>query len=381
MVTTGRRTFCVVAVQAPQSNGQPSATSRATRARPVRARRGRARALVPAGVVGEPHLLRAVRGAALPHPDLIPAVAQTCAGTAFLQTRQRLVVSWTKRSLAPVPSPALIVRERKRGWARGASERASSSAPRLYSAAVVVTDIDFTELGATTSLCGVCKRAVPAAIGRAGGAVVMRKRCPDHGATEVPVAADADWYARTIGEEPRLASPDPTTAAPVRQGCPFDCGPCSAHEQNVALPIVPITSACNLDCPICYTHNKNEGAWHMSASELEALLRQLRAAAPERRIINLTGGEPTMHPDFERLVALCVDEGIRRVTISTHGLRFLDDEALVVELARLRARIVLSFDAFDGAGNRALLGGDFLSGKRACSRCSTSTASRRRSCR
>ena len=71
-----------------------------------------------------------------------------------------------------------------------------------------------------------------------------------------------------------------------------------------------------------------------------------------------------MHPDFARLVALCVEEGIRRVTISTHGLRFLADEALVVELARLGARIVLSFDALDGAGNRALLGGDFLAGKR-----------------
>jgi uncharacterized radical SAM superfamily Fe-S cluster-containing enzyme len=226
-----------------------------------------------------------------------------------------------------------------------------------------VTTSDFTELDTTTSLCGVCKRALPAVIGRVGGAVVMRKRCPTHGPAEVPVAADADWYARTMGEAPALSPPDPATAAPVRQGCPFDCGPCAAHEQTVALPIVPITSACNLDCPICYTHNKNEGAWHMSAVELETLLRHLRAAAPERRIINLTGGEPTMHPDFARLVALCVQEGIHRVTVSTHGLRFLADEALVVELARLGVRVVLSFDALDSAGNRALLGGDFLAGK------------------
>jgi uncharacterized radical SAM superfamily Fe-S cluster-containing enzyme len=226
-----------------------------------------------------------------------------------------------------------------------------------------VADIDFSELGTTTSLCGVCKRTLPAVIGRVGGAVVMRKRCPTHGAAEVPVAADADWYERTMGEAPELSLPDPAAAAPVRQGCPFDCGPCQAHEQAVALPIVPITSACNLDCPICYTHNKNAGAWHMSAVELESLLRHLRAAAPERRIINLTGGEPTLHPDFARLVALCVQEGIHRVTVSTHGLRFLADEALVVELARLGVRIVLSFDALDGAGNRALLGGDFLAGK------------------
>ena len=120
---------------------------------------------------------------------------------------------------------------------------------------MVVTAINFTELGATTSLCGVCQRTVAAVIGRVGRAVVMRKQCPEHGAAEVPVAADADWYARTIdeasAEASRLTPPDPATAAPVRQGCPFDCGACPSHQQKVYLPVVPITSACNLDCPIC----------------------------------------------------------------------------------------------------------------------------------
>ena len=92
------------------------------------------------------------------------------------------------------------------------------------------------------------------------------------------------------------------------------------------MSIVPITSACNLDCPICYTHNKNEGAYHMGEDELRAVLGHLRRADPERRIINLTGGEPTLHPDVVRLVELCAEEGIHRITLSTHGLRFLKDD-------------------------------------------------------
>jgi uncharacterized radical SAM superfamily Fe-S cluster-containing enzyme len=214
---------------------------------------------------------------------------------------------------------------------------------------------------ATTSLCALCKRSVPAQVLRVGARVVMRKTCPVHGDAEVLVSPDADWYERTMAEAPALTAPEPRR--PVEQGCPFDCGPCTAHEQSVFLPIVPVTGACNLDCPICYTHNKNEGAWHMSEAELGAILGHLRRVAPERRMINLTGGEPTLHPDFSRLVALCVAEGIHRVTISTHGLRFLKEPWLLEELARLGARIVLSFDSLDPDANRELLGGDLLQAK------------------
>ncbi|HUS33506.1 MAG TPA: radical SAM protein [Kofleriaceae bacterium] len=217
-------------------------------------------------------------------------------------------------------------------------------------------------LKTTTSLCRACKRAAPAEIWRIGTTVVMRKRCEVHGASEVEVASNADWYERTVGYAPVLAKPEAKKA--VSQGCPFDCGPCTSHEQQSQLPIVPITSACNLDCPICYTHNKNgEGAFHMTETQLAAILEHLRAADPERRIINLTGGEPTQHPQFERIVERCVEEGIHRITVSTHGLRFLKDERLLERLAKLGARIVLSFDSFKPETNQHMLGGNFLDGK------------------
>jgi uncharacterized radical SAM superfamily Fe-S cluster-containing enzyme len=216
-------------------------------------------------------------------------------------------------------------------------------------------------LRTTTSLCAACKRAVPAEVWRVAGRVVMRKRCDEHGEAEVEVSSNADWYDAVIDQAPMLARPP--AARPVSQGCPFDCGPCASHEQQVQLTIVPITSACNLDCPICYTHNKNDGAYHMTERELAAILAHLRAADPERRIINLTGGEPTQHPQFEQLVDACAREGIHRITISTHGLRFLKDEHLLERLARVDARIILSFDSFKPETNKHMLGGAFLDGK------------------
>ncbi len=189
----------------------------------------------------------------------------------------------------------------------------------------------------------------------------MRKRCPTHGSEEVVISSNAAWYDETMAQQPLLTAP--TADRPAKQGCPFDCGPCSKHEQQALLPIVPITSACNLDCPICYTHNRNSDAYHMSEPQLRAVLGHIRRTDPAQRIINLTGGEPTQHPDFERLVALCVEEKINRVTISTHGLRFLKDESLLERLAQLKARIVLSFDSFSPDTNVDMLGGNFFQAK------------------
>src|SRR4051812_48492349 len=122
----------------------------------------------------------------------------------------------------------------------------------------------------TTSLCPTCKRSIEAGIWRSDGRIVMRKHCPQHGGAETLVSPHAAWYDATMQEQPVLTAP--ANPQPERQGCPFDCGPCTSHEQQVLLPIVPITSACNLDCPICYTHNRNSGAFHMSEAQLRAIL-------------------------------------------------------------------------------------------------------------
>ena len=144
----------------------------------------------------------------------------------------------------------------------------------------------------TTSLCSTCKRSIAATLWRSEGRIVMRKHRSEHGAEEVLISSNADWYDAMMREQPILSAPAATR--PASQGCPFDCEPCTSHEQQVLLPIVPITSVCNLDCPICYTHNRNSGAFHMSEDELRAILGHLRKADPHQRIINLTGPGPAV---------------------------------------------------------------------------------------
>jgi uncharacterized radical SAM superfamily Fe-S cluster-containing enzyme len=75
-------------------------------------------------------------------------------------------------------------------------------------------------------------------------------------------------------------------------------------------------------------------------------------------ILQLSGGEPTLHPELLRMVRYAADQPIQAVMINTNGIRLAHDEALVAELAALRHRleIYLQFDGFDDSTSLALRG-------------------------
>jgi len=213
----------------------------------------------------------------------------------------------------------------------------------------------------TKSLCASCKQAVDAKIVFKDDRVWFDKFCPDHGKQVVPVASSVEWYLDCLSFV-APARPPARVMKPVEKGCPFDCGPCASHQQKVYLPVVPITSACNLDCPICYTVNKNDGAHRLSKDGMQRILDHLLADHAELDIINFTGGEPTLHPELPEFLEMCRAAGIRRLTISTNGLKLLDED-YVRRLAALDARIVLSLDTFDPETDKVLLGANTVKAK------------------
>jgi len=219
----------------------------------------------------------------------------------------------------------------------------------------------------TTSLCGTCKNAVPAqVVESAEGEVWMQKSCLDHGPQQVRIAEDAGWYERTRLRLPDIAPPR-RVATDLDHGCPFDCGPCAAHRQRARLPCVSITSACNLDCPICFIHNRNTDPYHMAEEDFARLLDQLLAdEGGHLDVINITGGDPTMHPRMLALLERCRDAGIGRVSLCTNGIRLAADEDLVRRLAELDVRVALSFQSFDQATDRDMQGASLVDLKQRC---------------
>ncbi|MDP2305889.1 MAG: radical SAM protein [Pseudomonadota bacterium] len=227
------------------------------------------------------------------------------------------------------------------------------------------TDIDRL-LHLTSSLCRVCKHGLPARVvarrSASGEEVWLRKSCPAHGAQEVCLCTSVPWYIETRAWKFTRRPPREVKRA-VDLGCPFDCGPCEQHQVDLAMPVVTITSACNLDCPICYVHNKNDGAFHMALEDFRSVVRHIRAnKAGDVDLINLTGGEPMLHPRFLEFLAIAKEEGVRRVTICSNGLT-LRDEARVQKLAELGARVALSFDTFEAEVDVAMQGVALLAPK------------------
>jgi uncharacterized radical SAM superfamily Fe-S cluster-containing enzyme len=219
----------------------------------------------------------------------------------------------------------------------------------------------------TTSLCRTCKNALPARVeADAAGEVWLRKRCPDHGSQQARLSTDAAWYERTRAANP-APNPPRQGLRPVEDGCPFDCGPCELHEQTVKLPVVTITSQCDLDCPICYVHNKNEGAYHMTPDELRGIVDHLVAEqGGELDLINLTGGEPTLHPHFLEFIQVAREAGVHRVSFCTNGIRLVKEPHLAERLAGLGGRVALSFDSFEREADYALQGAHLVDLKLQC---------------
>jgi len=214
----------------------------------------------------------------------------------------------------------------------------------------------------TTSLCQVCKQGIPATIVEQDNKIVMHKHCDQHGDESVLLSSNAAWYHNALNYPAQLKAPR-IVRKKVETGCPYDCGACSAHEQITYLPVLAITSACNLDCPICYTINKNDNPYHMPLDEFAGILDVIKTNDPEMKIINITGGEPTLHPQLPELIRLCHDAGIHRITVSTHGLTFINNEKLLEQLAELNTRMVLSFDSFNDDINDRMIGAKVLKAK------------------
>jgi hypothetical protein len=80
-------------------------------------------------------------------------------------------------------------------------------------------------------------------------------------------------------------------------------------------------------------------------------------------LINVTGGEPTMHPDILSILECCRRPEIGRVTMNSNGLRLAGDRELCRRLAELGVCVILSVSALDSRTSLQLHGRDVVAEK------------------
>lgn len=216
---------------------------------------------------------------------------------------------------------------------------------------------DYHFLGTTQSLCPECLSVVPAKIVTRDSRVYFRKQCPEHGPREDYVCGDLAWWDRHVGSAPGKL-PQQIAVEP-RLGCPYDCGLCTEHEQHTCLALLEITQHCNLTCPMCFASSA-PGLPHLSFDECRAAIDSLVAAEGRPEVLQLSGGEPTLHPQVLDIIDYAISQPIDIVMINTNGVRLARDPDFVASLTAYAKRfeVYLQFDGLHDDVYRSLRGAE-----------------------
>ncbi|HXI70423.1 MAG TPA: radical SAM protein [Verrucomicrobiae bacterium] len=281
-------------------------------------------------------------------------------------------------------------------------------------------------LKSTTSRCPVCHVSCPAEVWRAGGIpakVFLKRTCPEHGEASVCIASDARfyWLAKGKAENACCSRPSPErglsqTAAVSGTGegsifsklpsasataaswdnarsdnvacCASDGSPAGTLGRNAnpgdalgvmeklstCLALIEIVNSCNLSCPTCYADSPLGTGQKIDAVPLTELQTRIQGVIDRKgkiEILQLSGGEPTLHPQFFELLRwLHANPGIDYVLLNTNGVRIAHDEAFAAELAATfrygKFQLYLQFDGTQEAAQRKLRGADLRATRERC---------------
>ncbi|MFO1341118.1 MAG: radical SAM protein [Burkholderiaceae bacterium] len=199
----------------------------------------------------------------------------------------------------------------------------------------------------TQSVCTTCLRQVEAKIVFKDERVYMDKWCPVHGTERVLMSDDVGYYrlCREVFVKPPEMPQRFGTA--MRHGCPYDCGLCPDHMQHSCLSIVEITDHCNLRCPTCYAASGPERLTHRSFDEVLAMLDAVVASEGQADVVQISGGEPTLHPQFFDVLDAARARPIRHLMLNTNGIRIAQEPGFAEKLATYAPgfEVYLQFDS------------------------------------
>jgi uncharacterized radical SAM superfamily Fe-S cluster-containing enzyme len=212
----------------------------------------------------------------------------------------------------------------------------------------------------TTSVCSQCLHPVEAKIIFKDDKVYMDKWCGAHGSERVLVSDDVDYYrlCREVfvkhPEMPQLFN------TKMEYGCPYDCGLCPDHMQHSCLSVVEITDNCNLNCPVCYAESGTHRERHKPLEDVIRMLDAVVANEGEADVMQLSGGEPTLHPQFWEILDAAKARPIKHVMVNTNGIVLAQDKAFVARLAAYAPgiEVYLQFDSLRAEVHKELRGAD-----------------------
>lgn len=176
----------------------------------------------------------------------------------------------------------------------------------------------------TESLCPECLKVIKARKFEEEGKVFMDKNCEEHGYFKELISPDVDVYlsmfSYRFGDGQGLSNPQ------VADGkeCPTDCGLCNMHHSHTAVANVDLTNRCDMTCPVCFANANAAGyVCEPDLSEIRMMLQNLRDTKPvPTKVVQFSGGEPTEHPQFHKIVAMAKEMGFWQIQVASNGKNF-----------------------------------------------------------
>jgi uncharacterized radical SAM superfamily Fe-S cluster-containing enzyme len=104
---------------------------------------------------------------------------------------------------------------------------------------------------------------------------------------------------------------------------------------------------------MCYA-SSTPGGQHYSLDECKRAIDRLVKVEGRPEVLQLSGGEPTIHPQFLQVLEYALAQPIDYVQVNTNGIRFARDPQLIEVLARHRQRLEVFFQ-LDGLNDEISL--------------------------
>lgn len=221
---------------------------------------------------------------------------------------------------------------------------------------------DYQFIESTISLCPECLTRIDAKIILKDNKIYVLKNCVKHGEYEEILEENAEYYlGRMLYNKPGSISKIQTVR---KDNCPFDCGLCPEHEQHTCIGLIEVTNDCDLKCPVCYARSGN--GIPLTMKKIEKMLDlYLDSEYGNAEILQISGGEPTTHPDIIEIIKLARKKKVKYVMLNTNGLRLAEDEEFVKELSQFVGgfEVYLQFDGFNEETYKHLRGRPLLAVK------------------
>ena len=123
------------------------------------------------------------------------------------------------------------------------------------------------------------------------------------------------------------------------------------------MAMLEITNRCNMSCPVCFTDAHRQGP-DLSLDEIERRLDKLLDIAGPIPL-QISGGEPTLHPQLGAIVELASSRGFGNIELVTNGIIVSSAHDYLDELVgRGLTAVYLQFDGLSEKTYQAIRGQD-----------------------